>query len=100
MATPGDLAEIYALRPSAAPRPLTRLNADLLGRKKIAKVEAFTFKTYDDRDVEAFLTIPLGYDPAARCKYPLIAVNPGGPHGHAGPAFPAKTQATAEKGHA
>src|SRR3546814_18624453 len=87
MATPGDLAEIYALRPSAAPSPLTRLNADLLGRKKIAEVEAFTFKTYDDRDVEAFLTMPIGYDPAARRKYPLIAVIPGGPHGQQGPAF-------------
>src|SRR3546814_9524237 len=78
MATPGDLAEIYALRPSAAPSPLTRLNADLIGRKKIAEVEAFTFKTYDDRDVEAFLNMPIGYDPAARRKYPLIQVIHGG----------------------
>src|SRR3546814_3037637 len=60
-------------------------------------VEAFTFKTYDDRDVEAFLTMPIGYDPAARRKYPLIAVIHGGPHGQQGPAFSAKNQALASK---
>src|SRR3546814_17622675 len=63
-------------------------------------VEAFTGKTYDDRDVEAFLTMPIGYDPAARRKYPLIAVIHGGPHGQQGPAFSAKNQALAAKGYA
>src|SRR3546814_5153378 len=63
-------------------------------------VEAFTGKTYDDRDVEACLAVPIGYDPAARRKYPLIAVIHGGPHGQQGPAFSAKNQALAAKGYA
>lgn len=100
MATPGDLPELYAFRGSATPRPLTSLNAELLGRKKIAQVEAFTFKTFDDRDVEAFLTMPIGYDPKAKGRYPLIVVIHGGPHGQQSPAFAFKNQALAAKGYA
>src|SRR3546814_8311804 len=44
--------------------------------------------------------MPIGYDPAARRKYPLIAVIHGGPHGQQGPAFSAKNQALAAKGYA
>lgn len=98
MATPGDLAELYAFAPGAQPKALTSLNADLLGRKKTAPVEAFTFKTFDDRDVEAFLTLPAGFDPAR--KYPLIVVIHGGPHGQQGPAYNTKNQALAAKGYA
>ncbi len=63
-------------------------------------MEAFTFKTFDDRDVEAFLTMPIGYDSSAKAKYPLIVVIHGGPHGQQGPAYSTKNQALAAKGYA
>jgi dipeptidyl aminopeptidase/acylaminoacyl peptidase len=100
MATPGDLAQLHLLRAERAARSakLTELNAGLLGRKQIAQVEAFTFRTYDDREIEAFLTRPIGLDPSR--KYPMIVVIHGGPHGQQGPAFTAKTQALANRGYA
>lgn len=98
IATPGDLAELYALAPGAQPKAFTNLNAEILGHKKIARVEAFTFKTFDDRDIEAFITIPADLDP--RREYPLILMIHGGPHGQQGPAFNAKGQAYTAKGYA
>jgi dipeptidyl aminopeptidase/acylaminoacyl peptidase len=100
MATPSDSPQLYALRPGAAPRPLTTLNTGVMAGKQVAKVEAFTFKTFDDRDVEAFLTMPIGYDPKAKGKYPLIVVIHGGPHGQQGPGFSVKNQALAARGFA
>lgn len=98
MATPGDLAQLYALTSGAQPRALTSLNARLLRAKKTAQVEAFTFKTFDDRDIEAFVTMPAGFDPAR--KYPLIVVIHGGPHGQQGPSYNVKNQALAARGYA
>ncbi|HWK36384.1 S9 family peptidase [Sphingomonas sp.] len=101
MATPGDLAQLYVFRGGrGAPTQVTSLNTGVLGRKALAPVEAFTFKTFDDRDVEAFLTVPAGFDASARGKYPLIVVIHGGPHGQQGPAFSAKNQALAAAGYA
>lgn len=99
MATPSDLPQFYLLRAGrSAPAKLTNVNADLLGRKQVAEVEAFTFKTFDDREIEAFLTKPIGLDPNQ--KYPMIVVIHGGPHGQQGPTFSNKNQALANKGYA
>ncbi len=75
---------------------MTDLNGDLLGSKEIAEVEAFTFLSFDGKEVEAFLTLPLGR--TARSKHPLIAVIKGGPHGQDGPSFDYRTQVYANQG--
>src|SRR5206468_2096952 len=50
-----DLAELYVIEGSAPPRKLTDLNAAVLGSKRLAEAEAFTFVSNDNRfDVEAF----------------------------------------------
>ncbi len=93
--TAGDLRQLY-LKSGAAARKLTDLNAELLRARQIADVEAFAFPSFDHREVEAFLTKPLGM--AAGSKHPLIAMIKGGPHGQQGPAFNHKAQVYAAQG--
>jgi dipeptidyl aminopeptidase/acylaminoacyl peptidase len=97
LATPADLAELYIRVGTAAPRRVTDLNAALLGGKRLADVESFTFVSNDNKfEVEAFLTKPIGLNDAA--KYPLIVNIHGGPHGQQGPAFNFKNQVYAARG--
>jgi dipeptidyl aminopeptidase/acylaminoacyl peptidase len=98
MATPADLAQLYAFRPGAGPAALTSVNKDLLGAKAIAPVEAFTFRSFDGREIEAFLTKPATLDAAGAARYPMILMIHGGPHGQQGPAFVQKSQAYAARG--
>ena len=77
-------------------RRLTDLNSELLAERRIAEVEAFTFPSYDGREVEAFLTKPLELDPTG--EHPMIVMIHGGPHGQQGPAFNATAQAYADQG--
>jgi len=97
LATPADQAELYIRVGTAAPRRLTDLNAAVLGGKRLADVESFTFVSNDNKfEVEAFLTKPIGLNDAA--KYPLIVNIHGGPHGQQGPAFNFKNQVYAARG--
>jgi dipeptidyl aminopeptidase/acylaminoacyl peptidase len=97
LATPTDQAELYVRVGTGAPRRVTDLNASVLGGKRLAEVEAFTFISNDNKfEVEAFLTGPLGLSDGA--KYPLIVNIHGGPHGQQGPAFNFKNQAYAARG--
>lgn len=99
MATPDDLAQLQLFRGKGA-RAITSLNADILGKKIIAQTEAFTFKSYDGREIEAFLTKPANYDPAAHAAHPMIVQIHGGPHGQQGPNFAHKAQVYATRGYA
>jgi dipeptidyl aminopeptidase/acylaminoacyl peptidase len=92
LATPSDQAELYV-----AGRKLTDLNTAVLGNKRLAGVEAFTFVSNDNKfEVEAFLTKPAGLNENA--KYPLIVNIHGGPHGQQGPAFNFRNQVYAARG--
>lgn len=74
---------------------LTTLNRELLATRRLGEVEAFTFRSFDGTEIEAFLTRPSG-GPAGR--HPLIVMIHGGPHGQQGPAFNAKSQIYAGRG--
>lgn len=76
---------------------LTTVNRDLLSGRSIGEVEAFTFKSFDGREIEAFLTKPVGSTPP-ETKTPLIVIIHGGPHGQQGPAFNGKVQVYAAHG--
>jgi dipeptidyl aminopeptidase/acylaminoacyl peptidase len=92
-----DLAQLYLKTGAGPARKLTDLNAQVLGGKQIAEVEAFTFVSNDNKyDVEAFLTKPLGLAPGS--KHPLIVNIHGGPHAQQGPAFNFKNQVYAARG--
>ena len=99
MANPGGPAELYARRAGASEglTPLTTLNKDLLGGKSVAEVEAFTFRSFDGREIESFLTKPVSIEPG-RARHPMILIIHGGPHGQQGPAFVHKAQVYAARG--
>jgi dipeptidyl aminopeptidase/acylaminoacyl peptidase len=106
-ASPHDLAELYLVHSYADPLlyvpqdrtagQQTDLNSNILGGKRIADVESFTFTSNDNKfQVEAFLVKPLGM--TATSKHPLIVNIHGGPHGQNGPAFNFKDQVYAAHG--
>jgi dipeptidyl aminopeptidase/acylaminoacyl peptidase len=95
-ASPRDMAELY-VRSGGSLKQVTDLNAEVLGGKQIAEVEAFTFISNDNKyEVEAFLVKPLGM--TADSKHPLIVNMHGGPHGQNGPAFSFRDQVFAARG--
>jgi dipeptidyl aminopeptidase/acylaminoacyl peptidase len=97
--SPSDLAQLFVVNgaPGAASRKVTDLNTAVLGGKRVAEVEAFTFVSNDNKfEVEAFLTRPVGFQPSS--KYPLIVNIHGGPHGQQGPGFVFKNQVYAARG--
>jgi dipeptidyl aminopeptidase/acylaminoacyl peptidase len=100
MSTPGGPAELFVFSSANAPDPasLTHLNRALLERKEIAETEAFTFKSFDGLEVEAFLTMPVSLDPDVPARHPMILKIHGGPHGQQGPAFDHKAQVYAARG--
>jgi dipeptidyl aminopeptidase/acylaminoacyl peptidase len=115
MTTPAGLAELYTLKADAgtsgpgapgvgATAPMTAvttLNKELLGGKTIGEVESVVFKTFDGKEIEAFLTKPAGMkDAAAEAahSHPMILMIHGGPHGQQGPAFIHKGQTYAARG--
>jgi dipeptidyl aminopeptidase/acylaminoacyl peptidase len=96
-ASPSDLSEVYYGKPGEASKKMTDLNAAVIGDKKIAEVEPFTFVSNDNKyEVEAFLTKPLNR--TADSKHPMIVVIHGGPHGQQGAAFNFRNQVYAGLG--
>ena len=91
-------AEVYVKRGEAQPRQVTRLNADLLGERRVATSQAFDFRSFDGVAVQGFLTPPLDVEPGR--KYPVVVAIHGGPHGQQGPGFVHKSQVYAARGYA
>ncbi len=96
MATPGSPPELYASGGGGSPVALTTLNHDVLANRTIGDVESVMFKTFDGKEIEAFLTKPAPLD--AQTKHPLIVMIHGGPHGQQGPAFNHRAQVYAAHG--
>ncbi len=94
--SPTSPAELWLRAPSGETRAMTTLNRDALGARTLGEVEAFTFRSFDGMEIEAFLTKPVGLAPTQ--KYPLIAMIHGGPHGQQGPGFNQKAQVYAAEG--
>ena len=91
-----DMPQLYVKSGGAAGKQMTDLNAEVLGGKEIAEVEAITFLGHDHQEVEAFLTKPLGK--SADSRHPLIAMVKGGPHTQQGPNFVLRAQVYAAQG--
>jgi dipeptidyl aminopeptidase/acylaminoacyl peptidase len=96
--TRSDMAQLFLKRGTGEPERLTDLNRELMASREVAKVEAFTFLSFDGREVEAFLTHPLGKTRGS--KHPMIATIKGGPHGQNGPYFDHRAQVYAARGYA
>jgi len=91
-------ADVAIVEKSGKPRVLTDLNANLLGHRRLGKVEEIHVKSSaDGRDVEAWIVTPPDFDRAK--KYPLMLEIHGGPFANYGPRFAPETQLYAAHGY-
>jgi dipeptidyl aminopeptidase/acylaminoacyl peptidase len=91
-----DTAQLYWRDASGKTEKLTSPNESFLGDREIAPTESVVFKSFDGREVEAFLTLPLGRIGASR--HPVIVSLKGGPHSQSGPELNPKAQVYAALG--
>ncbi|HEV3074542.1 MAG TPA: S9 family peptidase [Thermoanaerobaculia bacterium] len=84
---------------AAAPplRQLTHFNDALFARLTLTPPQAITYRSFDGREIEAWVQRPPGY-PAGK-PYPMILDIHGGPHGAYGYTFFHETQWMAAKGY-
>ncbi|HEY5723075.1 MAG TPA: S9 family peptidase [Allosphingosinicella sp.] len=91
---PPDVAVYRA----GARRLLTRLNAELLDGKRMGEVRQLTATSFDNRPIDAWLTLPPSY--SAGRRVPLILEIHGGPFAAYGPHFSTDNQLYAAAGFA
>ncbi len=93
-----DLFLVEAASPStAAPKRLTDLTAKLMAGLDLPAPEEFRYKSFDGREIPAFVQKPPGFDPGK--KYPLILNVHGGPHAAYGSTFAHEFHWMAAKGY-
>jgi dipeptidyl aminopeptidase/acylaminoacyl peptidase len=91
---PADLA----LSGGGNERVLTDLNSDLLGHKKLARIEEIWYRSsHDDKPIQGWIAYPPDFD--ASKKYPLILEIHGGPHTAYAGSFAAEIQLMAAHGY-
>jgi dipeptidyl aminopeptidase/acylaminoacyl peptidase len=78
-------------------RQLTHFNDALLARLTLTPPQVITYRSFDGREIEAWVQRPPGY-PAGK-PYPMILDIHGGPHGAYGYTFFHETQWMAAKGY-
>ncbi len=79
-------------------RPLTALNEDLLGRRRLGSVEEIQYtSSHDGREIEGWIVKPPGFDPSE--EYPLVLEIHGGPFAMYGDVFSAEAQLYAVAGY-
>jgi dipeptidyl aminopeptidase/acylaminoacyl peptidase len=91
-------ADVALVRGVAEPRMLTRLNADLLGPKRLGEVRKIPVRAFDERPIDAWLTLPPDWSEGRRV--PLILEIHGGPVAAYGPHFSTDNQLYAASGYA
>jgi dipeptidyl aminopeptidase/acylaminoacyl peptidase len=91
-------ADVALVRGAGEPRRLTRLNADLLGSKRLGEVRKIAVTSFDGRPIDAWLTLPPTHVQGQRV--PLILEIHGGPVAAYGPYFSTDNQLYASAGYA
>ena len=94
VSAPADVAVASAGRNA---RQLTALNADLLGRRELARIERISWESsHDGRTIEGWIAYPPDYE--SNRKYPAILEIHGGPYAAYGPNFAPEIQRYAAEG--
>lgn len=77
---------------------VTSLNEDILGHRKLGKVNEITYRSsFDGQEIQGWYITPPNFNPEK--KYPLILEIHGGPHLAYGPHFSAELQIMAASGY-
>ena len=98
LSTATKLGDLFWLdRVSGEARQLTHSNEELFGQLNLTEPEEIHYKSFDGKNIQAWLQKPPGFDPAK--KYPLILNIHGGPHAAYGFIFEHEFQWMAAKGY-
>ncbi len=96
---PTHPAEVFSARiDGSAEQRLTGFNDALVREVRLAGAERLRYRSKDGTEVEGWLVLPAGYDPA-RGRSPLILSIHGGPHGAYGNDFSFQFQLWATNGY-
>jgi dipeptidyl aminopeptidase/acylaminoacyl peptidase len=79
----GGPADLYTVPASSGtPKRLTKVNEELLGRRRMSEFEQFSFKGWNDETVHGYVVKPYGFEAGKR--YPIAFLVHGGPQGSFG----------------
>ena len=98
ISTPTAIGDLFVLDAAGGtPRPLTRFNEALFSELSLTAPEEITYRSFDGKQVQAWVQKPPDFDPAK--KYPLILNIHGGPHAAYGYTFDHEFQWMAARGY-
>ena len=98
VSTPTVINDLYALDTATGRlSPLARPNQELFSQLDLTPPEEITYKSFDGREIQAFVQRPPGFE--AKKKYPLILNIHGGPHSAYGYVFFHEMQWMAARGY-
>jgi dipeptidyl aminopeptidase/acylaminoacyl peptidase len=98
ISTPTSIGDLFALDAAGGPpRPLTHFNEALFAELSLTPPEEITYRSFDGKQVQAWVQKPPDFDPAK--KYPLILNIHGGPHAAYGYTFDHEFQWMAARGY-
>ncbi len=98
VSTPTRINDLFVLDGNRGePRQLTHVNDPLFSKLNLTEPEEIHYKTFDGKNIEAWVQKPPDFNPAK--KYPLILDIHGGPHAAYGYIFEHEFQWMAAKGY-
>ena len=98
VSTPTRINDLFVLDGNGGePRQLTHVNDPLFSKLNLTEPEEIHYKTFDGKNIEAWVQKPPDFNPAK--KYPLILDIHGGPHAAYGYIFEDEFQWMAAKGY-
>lgn len=98
VSTPTVITDLFVLDTATAKMaPLAQPNQELFSQLELTPPEEITYRSFDGKEIHAFVQKPPDFDPKKR--YPLILNIHGGPHSAYGFAFFHEMQWMAAKGY-
>ena len=97
VSTPTRIGDLFVMDRSRQSKQITHINDTLFSKLNITEPEEIWYKSFDGKNVQAWIQKPPNFDPSK--KYPLILNIHGGPHAAYGYVFDHEFQWMAAKGY-
>ena len=97
VSTPTRIGDLFVMDRSRQSKQITHINDTLFSKLNITEPEEIWYKSFDGKNVQAWIQKPPNFDPNK--KYPLILNIHGGPHAAYGYVFDHEFQWMAAKGY-
>jgi len=97
VSTPLMIGDLFSIAQDGKEKQLTHVNDELFSQLNLAAPEEITYKSFDGKQIQAWVQKPYDFDPHK--KYPLILNIHGGPHSAYGYVFDHEFLFMAAKGY-